>query len=202
MAAGRAALANRLVEWPRGMHLHPPARTRPRLLAAARHPVIEIDPEDQESLNEALAGCAGAVNLAGILNERGDDGAGFRRVHVDRAAHAKVQARRRHPSRPRERAQRRPVRRQPHQQQGRGKSSLPSTASARWCRSQTFGDLGPEDDFTNRFARLLRLAPGLFPLARAEALSSRSTSVTWSPPHSPPRCAAVVSATTSVDPKS
>ena len=36
---------------------------------------------------QALSGCVAAVNLIGILNERRDDGADFRRAHVATVQH-------------------------------------------------------------------------------------------------------------------
>jgi len=44
---------------------------------------IELDVYDQTALTQAIAGCNAVVNLVGILNERGDDGRGFARVHVE-----------------------------------------------------------------------------------------------------------------------
>jgi NADH dehydrogenase len=37
----------------------------------------------QEQLNQQLAGCDVVINLVGILNEPGNDGAGFRKAHVE-----------------------------------------------------------------------------------------------------------------------
>ncbi len=50
-------------------------------LPAAR--CVECNPHDPVALRKAIAGCDAVVNLVGILNERGDDGEGFRRAHVD-----------------------------------------------------------------------------------------------------------------------
>ncbi|MSR13996.1 MAG: complex I NDUFA9 subunit family protein [Gammaproteobacteria bacterium] len=44
---------------------------------------IELDVYSEAALTDALAGCYAAVNLVGILNERGDDGRGFARAHVE-----------------------------------------------------------------------------------------------------------------------
>jgi len=44
---------------------------------------VECNPYDASALSEAIAGCDAVVNLVGILNERGDDGDGYRRAHVD-----------------------------------------------------------------------------------------------------------------------
>lgn len=45
--------------------------------------VIEGDVYDEGFLREALLGASAAVNLVGILNERGDNGRGFERAHVE-----------------------------------------------------------------------------------------------------------------------
>lgn len=50
-------------------------------LPAAR--CVECNPHDAAALRKAIAGCDAVVNLVGILNERGDDGEGYRRAHVD-----------------------------------------------------------------------------------------------------------------------
>ena len=43
----------------------------------------QVDVHDGEALRQVFAGADVVINLVGILNERGDDGAGFRRVHVE-----------------------------------------------------------------------------------------------------------------------
>ncbi|MDD2815312.1 MAG: complex I NDUFA9 subunit family protein [Thiotrichaceae bacterium] len=45
--------------------------------------LVEADLREQSVLNAQLAGCEVVVNLIGILNEAGSDGAGFQRAHVD-----------------------------------------------------------------------------------------------------------------------
>ncbi len=47
--------------------------------------LVSVNYNDQDSLNEALAGCDVVVNLVGILNESGRDGSGFRKAHVSLA---------------------------------------------------------------------------------------------------------------------
>jgi NADH dehydrogenase len=79
-----SSLANDLVE--NGFRLRIFTRSRDR----ARHlwllpntNVIEIDVFDESAVAGELNGCDAVVNLTGILNERRDDGAGFRRVHTE-----------------------------------------------------------------------------------------------------------------------
>ncbi len=45
--------------------------------------VTELDLYDEAALAHALEGCDVVINLVGILNERGDDGRGFARAHVE-----------------------------------------------------------------------------------------------------------------------
>ncbi len=45
--------------------------------------VIAGDVYDADFLRSAVAGANAVINLVGILNERGDDGRGFERAHVD-----------------------------------------------------------------------------------------------------------------------
>jgi len=44
---------------------------------------VECNPYDTAALTAAIAGCDAVVNLVGILNEKGDSGEGYRRVHVE-----------------------------------------------------------------------------------------------------------------------
>ncbi|MEQ8288185.1 MAG: complex I NDUFA9 subunit family protein [Gammaproteobacteria bacterium] len=45
--------------------------------------LIEADIYDQGQLNDELAGCDAVINLVGILNERGNSGKGFHKAHVE-----------------------------------------------------------------------------------------------------------------------
>jgi len=47
--------------------------------------LIQGTPADKAVRDSALEGCDVAINLVGILNEKGRDGRGFRKVHVDLA---------------------------------------------------------------------------------------------------------------------
>ena len=126
---------------------------------------------DPAVLEAQFQGQAAVINLAGILNERREGD--FEAVHVElpRRIVAACQAA--------------GVRRLLHM--SALKADLPEPPS-RYLRSKGEGErlvlaaqdldvtvfrpsviFGPEDDFFNRFARLLALAPGVFPLACAEA---------------------------------
>ena len=111
------------------------------------------------------------VNLVGILNESGRNGRGFDRVHSDlsgkvvaacngtgikRLLH--MSALGADPNGP------------SHYLRTKGEAELiiqkDSGNSLAWTIFQPSVIFGPEDSFTNRFARLLKLCPGFFPLAR------------------------------------
>lgn len=168
-------LANRLVAAGHRVRIFTRARNHARdVWLLPDTDVFELDPREQEHYNDAFEGCDAVVNLVGILNERGDDGEGFRRAHVDvplRAAKAckTVDV--------------------PHLLH-MSALNADSFAASYYLRSKGEAEkllaaesgkrltvtilrpsviFGPHDDFTNRFARLLRLAPGLFPLACANA---------------------------------
>jgi uncharacterized protein YbjT (DUF2867 family) len=113
------------------------------------------------------------INLVGILNERRDNGLGFRRVHVDLAekvVHACQQngvRRLLHMSALHADAKQAPS----YYLRSKGEA-LALVHAARgldvtsFCPSVIFG---PGDSFFNRFAELLRFMPGLMPLACANA---------------------------------
>lgn len=135
--------------------------------------LVETDVYNAEALAREFADCAAVVNLIGILNERGHLGRGFQRVHVDlvknilKACRTAGTTRLLHLS----------------------ALKASATAPSRYLRSKAAGAalvlkaeaplkvtvfepsvmFGDGDHFLNRFARLLRLAPGVLPLACAKA---------------------------------
>jgi uncharacterized protein YbjT (DUF2867 family) len=79
-----AAIAQRLVK--RGQRVRVISRRRERQRALLVLPTlqsIECNPYDTAALANAIRGCEAVINLVGILNERGDDGRGFQRAHVE-----------------------------------------------------------------------------------------------------------------------
>ncbi len=137
--------------------------------------LIEADIHEERTLGSLFADCQAVINLVGILNERGHDGSGFRRVHVDLprkivdTCHAKGVHRLLHMS-------------------ALGAEDTPETSF--YLRTKAEGEklvhlmagdnlavtsfrpsviFGPGDSFLNRFAKLLRVVPGVFPLACAKA---------------------------------
>lgn len=131
------------------------------------------DVHDPDFLRAQFDGVDAVINLVGILNERGRSGAGFRRVHVELPE--KVAGACRGAG----------VRRLLHMSALGAAPDAPSQylrtkaagedaahAAAPEVRVTSFRPstiFGPRDSFINRFADLLKLAPGVFPLACADA---------------------------------
>ena len=133
----------------------------------------EADVHDAEALTAALRGADAAINLVGILNERGSDGSGFRRAHVElprKVVRACIDA---------------GVRRLLHMS---ALAANEATGTSHYLRTKGEGEsvahgvapnevavtsfrpsviFGPGDSFFNRFAALMKLLPGPFPLACA-----------------------------------
>jgi NADH dehydrogenase len=134
--------------------------------------VIALAPADPDAYLAALTGCNAVVNLVGILNERGDDGRGFHRAHVEfvhelvKQAKAAEVARLIHLS-----ALNADAAASSYYLRSKGEAERLLAAehgrrlSVTVIRPATV--FGPHDSFLNRFARLLALAPGVLPLACA-----------------------------------
>jgi len=141
-------------------------------------PTLELlrgDVHDRATLERAFRGCDRAVNLVGILNERGFGGRGFWRVHAEVTAIAVAACRAvgveryLHMSALNADAERAPS----HYLRSKGaaedivrRESVPGPEYVIFRPSVIFG---PGDSLVNRFARLLRRMPGVFPLACANA---------------------------------
>jgi uncharacterized protein YbjT (DUF2867 family) len=129
--------------------------------------VVEVNVHEQQALTQSLAGCDVVINLVGILNERGHDGSGFQRAHVElprklieacrangiqRLLHmCALGAGLDHPS-----------------LYQRSKAQGEALMLASGLQVTTFRPsviFGPGDSFLSRFARLLHLTPLIFPLA-------------------------------------
>jgi uncharacterized protein YbjT (DUF2867 family) len=131
--------------------------------------LMEGDVHDPAFLRRAFHGMDAVVNLVGILNERGRSGRGFTRAHAELSAKV-VEA-----------CHQSGVRRLLHMSALNASRDAPS----HYLRSKAAGEdtvhraanadfhvtsfrpsviFGSHDSFTNRFARLLKLAP-VFPLA-------------------------------------
>lgn len=168
-----ASLANAIAARGIRLRIFTRSRNRARHLWPLPHTqIIETEVYDETNITEQLAGCDAVINLAGILNEKGDDGAGFRRVHTEltrtiikACCNAEVKrylhmsALNADPFGPsyylRTKGEAENIAMAAHDE------GLPTTV---FRPSVIFG---PNDDFFNRFAGLLRISPPLFPLACA-----------------------------------
>jgi NADH dehydrogenase len=161
-----------------GWRITVPTRDPVRSRHLAPIPSLKLVAADIHDPAELAALCSrqqAAVNLVGILNERGRSGAGFTRVHVDlvrklveacrkarvdrllhvSALNADAESGASHYLR----------------SKGRGERVIreESGTDLRWTIFQPSVIFGPRDDFVNRFARLLRAIPLGLPLARPGA---------------------------------
>lgn len=161
----------------RGQELRVPTRQALRgrhlgVLPSVR--VIEADIHAEAALRRLFEGCDAIVNLVGILNERGRSGAGFRRAHTELTGKAVGAAR--------EAGARKFVQMSglganaeqgpSHYLRTKGEAEALVRASSpalAWTIVQPSVIFGPGDSFTNRFAGVLRLTPGLLPLAMPDA---------------------------------
>jgi NADH dehydrogenase len=145
-----------------------------RVLPTVR--VVHADVHAPHTLNALLAGTDAAVNLVGILNEAGRDGAGFRRVHVEltgtliSACSANRVERLVQVSALNAASPDVPDAATSHYLRSKGEAEALLRASAlRWTILQPSVIFGPGDSFLNRFATLLRVLPLALPLAMPQA---------------------------------
>jgi len=154
-----------------------PTRSRARNRGLLVWPGVELaeaDVHDETQLRRLLDGCGVAINLVGILNEAGHDGAGFERAHTElvaklvRACHDAGVPRLLQMSALKADADRGPS----HYLRTKGRAERVLAAEAGDALAYTVFRpsviFGAEDSLLNRFAALLRVAPVL-PLAGADA---------------------------------
>ena len=168
-------LAARLSEAGHGVVILTRHRERQRdLLVLPTVRLVQGDVYDPEFLRKQFEDRDTVINLVGILNEKGRDGRGFARAHAEL------------PSMIAETCRQTGVARLLHM------SALHATpkAPSHYLRTKALGEdavhragnpdfhvtsfrpsviFGPGDSFLNRFAGLLRLTPGVFPLACPKA---------------------------------
>lgn len=144
------------------------------LLVLPKVELLQADVHDIKTLKELFSGMDAVINLIGILNEKGHDGSEFYHVHVelvrkiiDACHHSKVN-RLLHMS-------------ALHADASNSPSFYLRTKGEAENHIHTFGQptavtsfrpsviFGPEDDFLNRFATLLKHIPFIFPLACANS---------------------------------
>jgi uncharacterized protein YbjT (DUF2867 family) len=145
-----------------------PARHR-ELLVLPGVSLMAADVHDPETLKREFAGSQTVINLVGILNERGHRGRGFERAHVELAGKVldacagagvtrlvhmgALNAAEHAPS---------------HYLRSKGRAADLLLAAQDALQVTVFEPsvmFGAGDSFINRFAALLKLAPGIFPLA-------------------------------------
>ena len=163
-------IAHMLVE--QGYQVRVPTRRRERhrdLLVLPGLELLEANIHDPGALIEVFKGCDAVINLVGILNEKGRDGSGFNRAHVDlpRAVSDACAAtgikRLLHMSALNADAQNGPS----HylRSKGQGEDLVHSAQHLLVTSFRPSVIFGPEDSFFNRFAKLLKTIPLMFPLA-------------------------------------
>jgi NADH dehydrogenase len=158
-----------------------PTRSRFRHRDLTVLPSVELvaaNVHDEATLGGLLAGCDAAINLVGILNEKGSDGAGFRRAHVElceklvRTCRANGVERLLYVSALKADADHGPS----HYLRSKGAAERAIVAGAgagggggvHYTIFRPSTMFGPGDSFLYRFEKLLRLTPFL-PLPRADA---------------------------------
>ena len=166
-------LANRLIQ--DGYRLRVLTRNREAhresLILLPGLDLVETNIHNPELLAHHLSGCDAVINLVGILNERGRNGAGFRAAHVEFVRNLITACR--------EKAIQRVLQMSALGADAAGPSHYLRTKGEAEDLLYSAADLvvtcyrpsvifGAGDSFFNRFAGLLRLAP-MFPLACANA---------------------------------
>jgi len=141
-----------------------------RVLPTVR--VVHADIHAPQALTALLDGADAAINLVGILNEPGRDGAGFRHAHVEltrklisacsnAGVERLVQVSALNASRPET-----PDPATSHYLRSKGEAeALLRASTLHWTILQPSVIFGPGDSFLNRFAGLLRVVPLVLPLA-------------------------------------
>lgn len=169
------SLASRLIR--QGHSVRVPTRNRERnrdLLVLPGLDLINADVHDYDTLLRLLRGADAAVNLVGILNEKGHDGSGFKAAHVDlteklvRACQEAGVDRLLQMSALKANAERGPS----HYLRTKGLAErVLKNLSGEQINFTIFRPsaiFGPNDTFLNRFARLLRWSP-ILPLPQMSA---------------------------------
>lgn len=149
-----------------------PTRNRERHRALAVLPTVRLinaDVHDGTALARCLAGADAAINLVGILNERGRDGSGFRRAHVELARTLIAACREAGVRRLVQMSSLRAGEGASHYLRTRGEAEdVVRGSGLAWTILRPSVIFGDGDGLFFRFARLLAVAPVL-PLARARA---------------------------------
>lgn len=164
---GRALVTRLLAQGEQVRVLSRSADTRARVPVGAE--LLVGDVFDAAFLRKAFDGADAVVNLVGILNERGDDGSGFRKVYVELAETIIAAMQATDISRLLQMSALHAGDGESHYLKARGDADTRVRASALdWTLFRPSVIAGPGDGLFCRFAQLLRFAPGL-PIGRADA---------------------------------
>ncbi|MFK7954892.1 MAG: complex I NDUFA9 subunit family protein [Lysobacterales bacterium] len=141
-----------------------------RRTARAGADVRIADPTSIDGLAAELSGADVLVNLVGILNEKGFDGSGFRRAHVDVTANALAACRAAGVERYVQMSALRSGEGSSHYLKTKGEAdALVAASDLDWAIFRPSVIFGPADSFLNRFAGLVAVTPLLMPLACASS---------------------------------
>lgn len=131
--------------------------------------VRNADVHDHAALARQLDGADAAINLVGILNERGNDGAGFRKAHVELTRSLLAACVDAHVPRLLQMSALRAGEGSSHYLRTRGEAeALVRASPLAWTIFRPSVIFGDGDGLFFRFASLLRVAP-MLPIARARA---------------------------------
>jgi NADH dehydrogenase len=143
----------------------------------SRHPVRLLPPgaelrecnvHDPAMLRAAFAGADAVINLVGILNEAGDDGRGFHRVHVELTRTVIAACEQAGVRRLLQMSALNAGRGHSHYLASRGEAeALVKASNLAWTIFQSSVIFGPGDGLYARFGSLLRITGPVLPLARA-----------------------------------
>jgi uncharacterized protein YbjT (DUF2867 family) len=158
-----AAHGHRITLLSRNREQHPELRVLPQ----AR--VVNARVYECDELTRHLKGADIAINLVGILNERGRSGAGFRRAHVELTATLIRACREAGVRRLLQMSALNAGQGRSHYLKTRGEAeALVKDSGLQWTVFQPSVIFGDGDGLFTRFAQLLKIAP-VMPLARAGA---------------------------------
>ena len=131
--------------------------------------IVTANVYDGDVLRRHLAGAQTAINLVGILNERGSDGSGFRKAHVELTKTLIAACESAGVPRLIQMSALRAGEGESHYLKTRGEAeALVRTSRLAWTIFRPSVIFGPGDGLFFRFAALLRMAP-ILPLARPGA---------------------------------
>ncbi|MCG8324697.1 MAG: complex I NDUFA9 subunit family protein [Thiotrichales bacterium] len=165
------SLANRLAG--AGIRMLIPTRNREQkrndLILLPDTDLIEADIHDPDHLRALFAGCDAVINLVGILNETGRRGQGFQRAHVELTEKIIAACKATGIQRVLQMSALNADAEQGEsfylRSKGQAEDRLRGEHSLKVTCYRPSVIFGPGDSFFNRFAVLLRLSPGFFPLA-------------------------------------